>query len=386
MVGFAALCRELTGMRFGELARLCAEDVLKLYSYSWFEALRRRKAGQEAGFPRRKRRLFPVRFRKRMFSVEGRRVRLATAKGSAELWVRLARDLPYPLESLRSVTLLCEASRLYLDVTAEVPVEEHGLEPAKIAGSDVGIIHPFAAVSGEDALLVSGRALRAEERLHLEDTKRRQKRAAARAPKRGQRGSRRWRRIRASQRRAESRHRRRVRQAHHSAAKEVVSWAVQRKVGTLIVGDPSGITEKDSGRRHNLRLRQWRRTHLLRCLQDKAERARMRVVMVDERGTSSTCPHCQSRVPKPKGRAFACPACGLTGHRDLVGARNIAVRGGGEASAAALLTHRRAGSPPARRDRRRHLYDLRRSCPDPGRPSGSRSPDDRPARISEVRT
>jgi hypothetical protein len=33
-----------------------------------------------------------------------------------------------------------------------------------------------------------------------------------------------------------------------------------------------------------------------------------------------------------------------------------------------LVTHRRAGQPPARRDRRRHLMDRRRSCPAPGRP------------------
>jgi transposase len=65
----------------------------------------------------------------------------------------------------------------------------------------------------------------------------------------------------------------------------------------------------------NLRLRRWRRTHLVQALRDKAEIAGVIVRLVDERGTSSTCPACQRRVPKPKGRQFAAQiaVCGGTG-------------------------------------------------------------------------
>jgi hypothetical protein len=92
---------------------------------------------------------------------------------------------------------------------------------------DPGIIHPFA-VAGPDreGLLVSGRAIRAETYLHLGDTRRRARATARRAPRPGQAGSRRWRKTRARQRGAEAVHRRRVRQAQHEAAAEVVAWAV----------------------------------------------------------------------------------------------------------------------------------------------------------------
>jgi hypothetical protein len=155
----------------------------------------------------------------------------------------------------------------------------------------------------------------------------------------------------------------------------VVAWLVNHQVGTVVVGDPKGITTRDCGHRQNLALRNWRRTHLLGCLSDKAEFARIGVVLVNERGTSSTCPECHRAVPRPRGRCFCCPHCGHRCHRDLVGARNIAARGGGSTRAPARVTHRRAGRPPARRDRRRHLFDVRRSCPAPGRPGrpGSRS-------------
>jgi IS605 OrfB family transposase len=300
-------------------------------------------------------------------------VRLPVARGRPELWVRLARPIPYPAEQVRAVTLLHQGGRLWLAVTAAVPIEQHDLDPGRVAGVDLGIIHPYAVITQDAALLVSGRALRAEGWLHLHDQQARQAKAARRAPKPGQRGSRRWRRHRAKLRRVEARHRRRIHQAQHQAAKQVVAFAVQRRVGTLVVGDPKGITDRDAGRAHNLRLRQWRRTHLLQALRDKAERAGIAVRLVDERGSSSTCPVCQHRVPKPAGRRFRCPHCGFQGHRDLVGARNIAAKaGGGRTSTAVsvLVEHRRAGIVPARRDRRRHQHDQRRrSCPAPGHPA-----------------
>jgi hypothetical protein len=110
------------------------------------------------------------------------------ARGSAPLVVRLGRSVPYPAEDIRSVTLLCEAGRLYVDVTAARQAEDHGVDPEIIAGVDPGIIHPFALVAGAEALLVSGRGMRAECHLHLADTKVRGRKMGRKAPSRGQRG------------------------------------------------------------------------------------------------------------------------------------------------------------------------------------------------------
>jgi putative transposase len=277
-------------------------------------------------------------------------------------------------------------------VTAALSPEDHGLDPGIVAGVDPGIIHPFAVVAGEEALLVSGRAMRAECHLHLADTKARARRMGRKAPSRGQRGSRRWRRLRRTQRRQEARHRRRIRQAHHEAAKAVVAWAVHHRVGTLRVGDPEGICKRDVGRRQNLRLRNWGRTHLIGALKDKAQMAGIEVLQVDERGTSSTCLACRRRVPKPRGRVFRCASCGFSGHRDLVGAANIAACGGGVICGNPRIEHRRVGDVPARRDRRRHRHDERRSCLAHGRrgSQGSRSRSPRgaewKARPSAIRT
>jgi IS605 OrfB family transposase len=378
---YQALCRELAKSDgFGELSTVGARSVLRRYADAWFQAANRRKAGrQDAGFPRRKRALVPVRFYHGTFLLDGNRVRLPVAKCQPELWVRLARPLPYPDADVRAVTLLADGGRLWLAVTAAVPIQQHDPAWVQVAGVDLGIIHPYAVVTQDAGLLVSGRAIRAESYLHRADQQARQAKAAGRAPRPGQRGSRRWRRHRARLRQVEARHRRRVHQAQHQAAKQVIAFAVHQRVGTLLIGDPKGITEEDAGRVQNWRLRQWRRTHLLQALKDKAEQAGIAVRLVDERGTSSTCPACRQRVAKPNGRRFSCRHCKFQGHRDLVGAHNIAAMAGGGPTGTGvpvLVEHRRAGIVPARRDRRRHLHDRRRrrSCLASGHPSGDPAP------------
>jgi IS605 OrfB family transposase len=378
LVGYQELCRELAASgpgTFGDLDSTGARSVLRRFSDAWFAAAKRRRDGDvSARFPRRRRGLVPVRWYHGTFTLAGGRVRIPTAKGTPALWLRLACRPPYPVDQVRSVTLLCEGGRLFLDVTAEVPVTTYepgtGPDPGRVAGVDLGIIHPYA-VAGPDgaALLVSGRAVRAEHRMHLADTKARRRAVARRAPKPGQRGSRRWRQYRRKARLVEGRHRRRVRQAHHEAARSVISWAVTHRVGTLHVGDPRGVLNLNAGRRHNLRLRQWQIGRLIQILTDKATLAGISVRLVDERGTSSTCPTCRRRIGKPRGRVLTCPHCSFTGHRDLVAAASIATRtpGGGPTTPTTapaivlprVVTHRRAG---------RHLPGTGQSRRDPRRP------------------
>ncbi|HZA81994.1 MAG TPA: hypothetical protein VFC13_11065, partial [Actinomycetes bacterium] len=75
-------------------------------------------------------------------------MRLPVAKGAPELWVRLARPIPYSAEQVRAVTLVANGGRLWLAVTAAVPVR-HCLDPGRVAGVDLGIITPYALVTGQ---------------------------------------------------------------------------------------------------------------------------------------------------------------------------------------------------------------------------------------------
>jgi IS605 OrfB family transposase len=389
LVGYQELCRELAAAgegTFGELSSVGARSVLRAYSDAWMSAARRRRAGDLAArFPRRRRGLVPVGFYAGTFTLDRARARLPVARGCPPLSVRLARPAPFPREQVRSIRLLNEGRRLFLEVTAEVPVMSYpdgeGPDPGRIAGVDLGVIHPYAVLAprGEGgcdaALLVSGRALRAEHRLHLAESKARVRAATGRAPARGHTGSRRWKKYRRRSRTLQARHRRRLEQARHEAAKAVVSWAVEKRIGTLVVGDPRGLLDRDAGRRQNKAVRDWAVGALLRGLADKSQQAGIVVELVDERGTSSTCPACAARVAKPRGRVFSCRHCRFTGHRDLVGAANIAARSSGSTggsvgepvtgAGAPVTTHRRAG---------RHLPGAGRSRRDPRRGLISRPP------------
>jgi putative transposase len=166
----------------------------------------------------------------------------------------------------------------------------------------------------------------------------------------------------------EARHRRRVRQAQHEAATAVVAWAVEQRIGTLTVGDPRGVLDLDAGPRHNLRLRQWQLGRQIAILTDKATLAGITVRLVNERGSSSTCPQCTKKISKPRGRTLTCRHCGTSGHRDLLAATTIATRtpGGapitGDVRLPQVITHRRAG---------RHLPGVGRSRRDPRRPTAA---------------
>ena len=173
-------CREIAGVHAGELSVTAMRSVVRRYSDAFFTTAARKRAGEPARYPRRRRRLFPVRWYHETFALDGRRLRLSTARGGPELWVRLARDIPYPARK-----------------------------------------RPDAANAA----------------------------AAAGAN------------CRVTQRQVEARHRRRVHQAHHEAAENVIDWAIERRVGTLVVGDPQGITHAGTGKKQNWRLHAWRRTH-----------------------------------------------------------------------------------------------------------------------------
>jgi IS605 OrfB family transposase len=387
LASYQELCRELAASgpgTFGELDSTGARSVLRRYSDAWFAAAKRRREGDAtARYPRRRRRMMPVRWYHGTFRLDGRVLQIPVARGCTPLRVRLDRGLPYSAGQVRSVTLLYDAGRLWVDVTAEVPVAAYSAgeepDPGRVAGVDMGIIHPYAVAGpGGEALLVSGRAVRAEHRQHHFDAKARRRAVADRAPRPGQRRSRRWRQYRRKQRLAEARHRRRVRQAQHEAAKTVTGWAVARRIGTLAVGDPRSVLALAAGRRHNRRIRDWRVGHLIKVLADKAQAAGITLILVDERGTSSTCPACRRRVPRPTGRDFACPHCKFRGHRDLIAAANIAARAGGGTTPAIVpagVTHRRAGAhlpgvSPARRDpRRRPHHGRARGSPGRHRPA-----------------
>jgi IS605 OrfB family transposase len=372
---------------FGQLTAHCAQDITRGWSDSFFEVMRRRAAGDKASLPLKKRRLVPVTWRKGEFRLTaatptGRaRVELSLRRGCDNLVLSLSHDHPYDPNLVRAVRLIEEAGDLFADITAWVAVVPARTDPEVAAGVDPGIIHPLAVASQDQALLVSGRAVRAEEFLHLEDTKTRDRHLAAkRAPRRArpgrprQEGSRRWKKLAARQRRQEAKNRRVVKQAGNRAANLAAAFIVdQARAATVAVGDPKRIEDLDAGRRHNRRIHRWARTHTRNALTYRLQECGINARLVDERGTSSSCPTCGAAATK-NGRHLTCqnPTCHQSHHRDIAGAQNMVRKLGHAPTDIAHTEHRRVGTP-ARRDRRRHLYDQTRSTKAPPGPARTRA-------------
>jgi len=54
-------CREIAGVQVGELSVAAMRSVVRRYSDAFFATATRKRAGEAARYPRRRRRLFPVR-------------------------------------------------------------------------------------------------------------------------------------------------------------------------------------------------------------------------------------------------------------------------------------------------------------------------------------
>ena len=118
---------------------------------------------------------------------------------------------------------------------------------------DLGEIHQAAVTTNTRAALVlSGPGIRSLKRRHNVALGQLAKKRT-RCPK----GSRRSRKLQAARRKVTARKRRQIRDLRHKGTRRVVAFCQQQGVGSLFIGHPNGVRQKDSGRHHNQRMAQW---------------------------------------------------------------------------------------------------------------------------------
>jgi len=157
---------------------------------------------------------------------------------------------------------------------------------------------------------------------------------------------------------AESRSRRVVKLASNRAARLAAGFLEQAKASSVVIGEPSGVRDRDAGAVQNRRTHRWLVVHTTRALCYRLEEVGTAAELTEESGTSSHCPDCGA-VAKERGRVLVCtgPACGTVHHRDVAGAQNMVRKLGRAPSLIAHIEHRRVGTP-ARRDQRRVSDEL----------------------------
>ena len=128
-------------------------------------------------------------------------------------------------------------------------------------------------------------------------------------------------------------HRRHKRMRHYfnTIVRRAIKDLWKRGVSVLVIGNLTGILANSTGGQkaksmtHNF----WSHRHLVTRIIEVTEEYGMSVELVDERGTSSKCPRCDTHRIIRNGRLFKCCNCRLEAHRDTVGAVNIGVVLGG---------------------------------------------------------
>lgn len=111
----------------------------------------------------------------------------------------------------------------------------------------------------------------------------------------------------------------------HKISREIVNFAYANGIKMIKLEDLSGIshsaTSKSRNKTHKAESFSWSFYRLKQFITYKAELLGIKVSLIDPYNTSKICPNC-GQINKAKDRLYVCD-CGYTGHRDLVGAKNI---------------------------------------------------------------
>jgi putative transposase len=256
--------------------------------------------------------------------VEGGVMHLSLAHGLDRLQIQLPPHLALiEKQHIAEVRLVFNKStfRYSWHVVADdgIEVEPKGVV---IAGVDLGEIHPVAITDGVESCVIACRELRAL-------NQGRNKRVAAIDAKlaKYRKGSRRWRKLKKRKRHYLAQVKQQKRDIEHKIARETITWAQEREIGVLALGDVRDIADgKRLSKQIQQKISNWSHGTIRKYIVYKAAEVGIQVKDdIPEKYTSQTCPTCR-KLHKPKGRVYKCPHCGSVFHRDIVGAANIASR------------------------------------------------------------
>jgi putative transposase len=287
---------------------------------TYFECCERTRELREDGqtdwrYPYRKKYFFSVTWKPLGITHEGGVLTLSNGRGRESLTL----DLPARLSQsvIKLAQIVWHRNGYWLHVAIEKPALKK-VQGGATAAIDPGEVHAVTITDGEQALVVSGRLLRSLQRLRNK-TLRKFQRAISKAKK----GSQRHRKLLDAKYRFLNNIELQMAHAMHTISAQVAAWCSEHNISRVYIGDPSGVREKDCGRKHNQRMSQWPFGELRRMLEYKLKRLGVKLVKIEERGTSGTCPKC-AEYTKQARRIYRCGQCGFTGaHRDVIGASGI---------------------------------------------------------------
>jgi putative transposase len=299
-----------------------------------------RKTNPKVRYPYKDKRYYPLSWPAQAVSRELGRVVLPMGREHPSLVFHV--DLPEGSGACKLVWK--EGYELHVTVASNQAAISPGHAQATV---DLGEIHQATVTTNTGmALVISGRGIRSLKRRHNKALGQHAKKR-----KRRQKGSRRSRKLEATRIRLSARKRRQIRDLRHKGTYAVIAFCRATGVGSLFIGNPHGVRNRDSGRHHNQRMSQWEYGQDIAYLTYKSQQAHIESFTWSERGTSSRCPVCGWNQ-KVKGRVWRCrnSHCSFQGHRDVVGSVNMhPLAFGSTVDFPAQVTYQRPGPLRVRR-------------------------------------
>ena len=219
-----------------------------------------------------------------------------------------AADPDVDVQNVQQVRAVWTGDEWTLHIVCNVEIEDTETPGNRVSGVDLGICNFAAVAVGDEALLYPGGALKEDdyyfqkERAKCDDSNSQKARRLDR--------------------------KRDDRRTHflHAVSTDIVAECAARNVGTIAVGNLSGIREgTDWGDHGNLDLHGWAFDRFTEMLEYKAAERGITVERVNERGTSKSCAACgitddSQRVERG---LYVCDDCDLVANADVNGAENI---------------------------------------------------------------
>ena len=243
---------------------------------------------------------------------ENGRVRLSKGRNLKKSWsdfilCEYEADPDADIENVQQVQAVHERGEWWLHFICRHEIDPDPPGDA-VAGIDLGICNLAAVSFGDEGVLYPGGALKEDEYWFQKERAKCDDSASVKAD-------------RLDRKRTE-------RRSHflHVLSKDIVERCAERGVGTIVMGDLSGIRDgKDWGDHGNLDLHGWASDRFTSMLEYKADEQGIDVEQVDEYGTSKTCAICgrEDGSQRVERGLYVCESCGTVANADINGAENI---------------------------------------------------------------
>ena len=280
---------------------------------------KRRNGDKRARYPYRdKKRFQVVMYKASAIRVRGNRIIFSNGKGQPKLVIKL------PKHVQQGTIVGAELGFRELRLTIKHVSNSQESAGDNTVAADLGVIHLAAMTDGQYAQVIVGRGLRA-----LVQYRNKKLAHYSRLMSQCKKGSRKHRKLRTAKARMLSQNDNQQRNLLHHASRQMIDYCVERKAGTLVVGDCINMSKharkkKKGSRRSNQMNSGNPLGQLLTYLRYKGKEKGVEIALINEAYTSQTCPKCGHRH-KPSGRIYRCTnsECDFIGIRDIVGASNI---------------------------------------------------------------